>query len=51
MTEEIEQGNIIQNSLFLETKLKKDKRDFETVNNLVKEGTCELIHTNPFLIT
>ena len=44
-TEEIEQENIIQNSLFLETKLKKDKSDFETVNNLVKKGTRELIQT------
>ena len=33
--EEIEQEKIIQNSLFLETELKKVKRDFETLNNLV----------------
>ena len=36
---------IFQNSLFLETELKKDERDFETVNNLVEEGTLELIQT------
>ena len=49
MTEEIEQENIIQNSIFLETELKKDERDFETVNNLVEEGTHKLIQaiTNP----
>ena len=44
-TEEIEQGNIIQNSHFLETELKKEERDFETVNNLVEEATCKLIQT------
>ena len=44
-TEEIEQENIIQNSLFLKTALKKYERDFETVNNLVEEGTHELIET------
>ena len=43
--EEIELENIVQNSLFLETGLKKDKRDFETVNNLVEECTRELIQT------
>ena len=45
MTEEIEQDNIIQNRLFLETELKKDERDFETGNNLVEEGTRQLIQT------
>ena len=44
-TEEIKQENIIQNSLFLEAELKKDERDFETVNNLVEKGTRELIQT------
>ena len=46
---EIEQKNIIQNSLFLETKLKKVERDFETVNTLGEEGTGEVIQiiTNP----
>ena len=44
-TEEIEQENIIQNSLFLKTGIKKYERDFETVNNLVEEGTHELIET------
>ena len=44
-TEEIEQENTIQNSLFLKTGLKKYERDFETVNNLVEEGTHELIET------
>ena len=44
-TEETEQENIIQNSLFLETKLKKDERDFETVNKFIEEGTRELIQT------
>ena len=43
VTEEIEQENIIQNVIFPETELKKDKRVFETVNNLVKEGTYKLI--------
>lgn len=31
--EETEQEKIIQNSLFLETELKKAEEDFETVNN------------------
>ena len=44
-TEEIEQQNVIQNSLFVETEHKKDNRDFKTVNNLVEEGTHELIQT------
>ena len=56
--EEIEWEDIIQNTFFLETELKKDERDFETVNNLVEEGTdsnwfklLPALITNPFLIT
>ena len=46
MAEEIEQENIIQNRLFLETELKKEERYSENVTNLVKEGTPrELIQT------
>ena len=43
VTEEIEQENIIQHIIFPETELKKVERVFETVNNLVKEGTYKLI--------
>ena len=43
--EEIEQENIIQNSLFWQAEHKKDEIDFETVNNLVEEGTHRLIQT------
>ena len=45
MAEEIEQENIIQNRLFLETELKKEG-DSENETHLVKEGTLrELIQT------
>ena len=47
--EEIKQQSIDENKLFIETELKKNKRDAETLENLINDGKRDLIKrfTNP----
>ena len=43
--EEIKQQSIDENKLFIETELKKNKRDVETLENLINDANRDLIKT------
>ena len=43
--EEIKQQSIDENKLFIETELKKNERDVETLENLINDANRDLIET------
>ena len=45
MTEKIKQESISENKLFLKTELKRNKWDFETLENIIDEAKRDLIKT------
>ena len=43
--EEIKQQSINENNLFIETELKRNERNFETLENIIDEAKHDLIKT------